>query len=64
MAKKYNECMNFMVYEIVGYGITERPMHVLKAQFDKEDDAKIFIDIKSKKENRKYELFKNDEWCD
>jgi hypothetical protein len=39
-----------------------KPMYVLKAQFDNEDDAKIFIGAKTKKENRRYELFKNDEW--
>ena len=62
ISKKYKECMNFMVYEKVGEGICEKPMRVLRAQFDKEDDAKIFIDAKTKKENRKYQLLKNDGW--
>ena len=39
MAKKYKDCMNFMVYEIfeagVEAGIIDKPMYVLKAQFDK-----------------------------
>lgn len=61
MAKKYKDCMDFMVYEIMGEMNPQKPMYVLKAQFEKESDAKLFIEIKTKKTDRKYELFKNDE---
>ena len=61
MAKKYKECMNYMVYRKFETG------YVYQAQFDKKEDAELFIDTKIaycesvNREDIKYELFKNDE---
>lgn len=56
--KKYEGCMNFLVYVVVGMGL-EKPMLRLKAQFDKEDDALLFIDSKKKIIDKEYVLFNN-----
>lgn len=57
MAKKYKECMNYMVYKKYETG------HVLVAQFDKEEDAKVFIKAKTKRADCILQLLKNDGWC-
>ncbi len=61
MSKRYEGCMNFMVYELMGIVNPENPMRVLKAQFDKEEDARLFAKIKQQKDKtRNYELLNNE----
>ena len=43
---KYSNCMKFLVYKVIGEGITDKPMHVLKAQFEEKADAFMFRDKK------------------
>ncbi len=40
---KYPNCMKFLVYKVIGEGITDKPMYVLKAQFEEKTDAFKFI---------------------
>lgn len=57
MAKRYKNCMNYLVYRKYEIGL------VLIAQFDKEEDAKVFIECKTKRADVILELLKNDGWC-
>lgn len=60
MSKKYDGCMNFMVYDLLGLVNPENPMRKLRAQFDNEKDARLFIKIKQQNDKtRKYELLNN-----
>lgn len=56
--KKYKGCMNYLVYVVIETGL-DKSMVKLQAQFDKEDDARLFIDGKKKLTDKNYVLYNN-----